>query len=57
MNRFNLDPVFTLNLRRIDKGYISNLVTVEVDDKIEKQLETMNEFTNAKNVIKKFMKG
>jgi hypothetical protein len=57
MNRFNLDPVFTLNLRRIDKGYISNLVTVEVDDKIEKQLETMNEFTDAKNVIKKFMKG
>ena len=56
MNRFNLDPVFTMNLRRIDKGYISNLVTVEVDDKIEKQLETMNEFTDSKNVIKKFMK-
>ena len=39
MNRFNLDPVFTLNLRRVDKGYISNLVTVELEDKIEKQIE------------------
>ena len=48
MNRFNLDPVFTLNLRRVDKGYISNLVTVELEDKIEKQIESMSEYKDAK---------
>lgn len=53
MNRFNLDPVFTLNLRRIDNGYISNLITVELEDKIEKQLESMTEYAEAKNVLNK----
>lgn len=53
MNRFNLDPVFTLNLRRIDNGYISNLITVDLEDKIEKQLESMAEYTEAKNVLNK----
>ena len=55
MNRFNLDPVFTLNLRRVDKGYISNLVTVELEDKIEKQIESMSEYKDAKLVLNKFM--
>lgn len=55
MNRFNLDPVFTLNLRRIDKGYISNLVTVEIDDKIENQLQSMSEYKDAQLVLEKFM--
>lgn len=55
MNRFNLDPVFTLNLRRVDKGYISNLVTVDLEDKIEKQIESMNEYKDAKEVLSKFL--
>ena len=54
MNRFNLDTVFTLNLRRIDKGYISNLVTVDLEDKIEKQIESMTEYKEAKEVLGKF---
>lgn len=54
MNRFNLDPVFTLNLRRVDRGYISNLVTVELEDKIEKQIESMTEYKEAKEVLGKF---
>lgn len=55
MNRFNLDTVFTLNLRRVDKGYISNLVTVDLEDKIEKQIESMNEYRDAKEVLSKFL--
>jgi hypothetical protein len=55
MNRFNLDTVFTLNLRRVDKGYISNLVTVDLEDKIEKQIESMNEYKDAKEVLSKFL--
>ena len=55
MNRFNLDPVFTLNLRRIDQGYISNLVTVEIEDKIEKEIESMSEYKDAQLVLNKFM--
>jgi hypothetical protein len=55
MNRFNLDPVFTLNLRRVDKGYISNLITVETDEKIEKQLHSMSEYKDAQLVLEKFM--
>lgn len=54
MNRFNLDPVFTLNLRRVDKGYISNLVTVDLEDKVEKQIEAMTEYKDAKEVLSKF---
>ena len=54
MNRFNLDPVFTLNLRRVDSGYISNLVTVDLEDKIEKQIESMTEYKEAKEVLGKF---
>lgn len=54
MNRFNLDPVFTLNLRRVDRGYISNLVTVDIEDKIEKQIESMTEYKEAKEVLGKF---
>ena len=53
MNRFNLDPVFTLNLRRVDKGYISNLVTVDLEDKIEKQIEAMTEYKDAKEALSK----
>jgi hypothetical protein len=55
MNRFNLDPVFTLNLRRVDKGYISNLITLESDEKIEKQLRSMSEYKDAQLVLEKFM--
>lgn len=55
MNRFNLDPVFTLNLRRVDKGYISNLVTVDLEDKIEKQIESMTEYKDAKEILNRFM--
>ena len=55
MNRFNLDTVFTLNLRRIDKGYISNLITVESDEKIEKQIQSMSEYKDAQLVLEKFM--
>lgn len=55
MNRFNLDTVFTLNLRRVDRGYISNLVTVDLEDKIEKQIESMNEYKDAKEVLSKFL--
>ena len=54
MNRFNLDTVFTLNLRRVDKGYISNLVTLEIEDKIEKQIDAMTEYREAKEVLGKF---
>jgi len=53
MNRFNLDPIFTLNLRRVDKGYISNLVTVDLEDKIEKQIESMTEYKDAKEALSK----
>jgi hypothetical protein len=55
MNRFNLDPVFTLNLRRVDKGYISNLITLESDEKIEKQIQSMSEYKDAQLVLQKFM--
>ena len=53
MNRFNLDPVFTLNLRRVDRGYISNLITVDLDDKIEKQINMMPEYKEAKDILTK----
>lgn len=53
MNRFNLDTVFTLNLRRVDKGYISNLVTVDLEDKIEKQIESMTEYKDSKEALSK----
>ena len=55
MNRFNLDTVFTLNLRRVDKGYISNLITLESDEKIEKQIQSMSEYKDAQLVLEKFM--
>lgn len=51
MNRFNLDPIFTLNLRRIDKGYVSNLVTFEALDKIEERINAMIEYKEAKEVL------
>jgi hypothetical protein len=55
MNRFNLDTVFTLNVRRVDKGYISNLITLEVDNKIEKQIQNMSSYNDAASVLNKFM--
>lgn len=56
MNRFNLDPVFTLTLRRVDKGYISNLVSLKIDDKIETEIASMTEYKDAKNVLQRFLK-
>jgi hypothetical protein len=57
MNRFNLDPVFTLNVRRIDSGYVSNLVTLEVDTKIERELVNMTEYKDAQEILSKFVQN
>jgi hypothetical protein len=57
MNRFNLDPVFTLNVRDNDKAYISNLITVESFEKIETQLSNMTEYKDASELLKRFMKN
>ena len=57
MNRFNLDPVFTLNVRPNDKAYISNLITVDSLEKIETQLSNMLEYKDASELLKRFMKN
>jgi len=57
MNRFNLDLVFTLTPQKVDKGFISNLVTFEALDKIEERIQSMNEYKEAKDILNNIFKG
>lgn len=57
MNRFNIDPVFSLRLQPNSENHVSNLVTMTVEDKIEKEIYSMTEYKDAKMVLQRFMKN
>jgi hypothetical protein len=54
MNRFNLDPVFTFSVSPSDDNTISNVISMAVEDKIEKEIYSMLEYKDAKNILSKF---